>query len=289
MAQVIATNSLSLLVQNNLNRSQKALNQSIERLSSGHRINSAKDDAAGLAISDRMTSQISGLRQADRNINDGISLIQTADSALGIVTDNVQRIRDLVVQAANGTYSAEDRQSINNEIDARISEISRLAGDTSFNQKSLLGGDDSSGEGSTVTLQVGAYDGQTVSLHLMNVHTISNALKGGADKDLSSSGNALISADGKLQDNALKLVDAQIKAVDRTRSVLGAQQNSLSSTVDSNAAAATNLSAAQSQILDADYAAEVSAMSTAQIRIEMGQKVLAQANAIPRNVLSLLQ
>lgn len=289
MAQVIATNSLSLLVQNNLNRSQKALNQSIERLSSGHRINSAKDDAAGLAISDRMTSQISGLRQADRNINDGISLIQTADSALGIVTDNVQRIRDLVVQAANGTYSAEDRQSINNEIDARISEISRLAGDTSFNQKSLLGGDDSSGEGSTVTLQVGAYDGQTVSLHLMNIHTISNALKGGADKDLSSSGNALISADGKLQDNALKLVDAQIKAVDRTRSVLGAQQNSLSSTVDSNAAAATNLSAAQSQILDADYAAEVSAMSTAQIRIEMGQKVLAQANAIPRNVLSLLQ
>ncbi|WP_414502407.1 flagellin [Zymobacter sp. IVIA_5232.4 C2] len=286
MAQVIATNSLSSLVQNNLNKSQKALNQSIERLSSGRRINSAKDDAAGLSIANRMTSQVNGLKQANRNANDGLSMMQTAESALGTVTDNIQRIRDLVVQAKNGTYNDENRQSINNEIDTRISEIARISGDTSFNQKTLLG---SSSDTQSVNIQIGAFDGQTLSLKLMDVSTISKALKGGDGTDLTSAGNALIDADGKLKDNALTLIDTQLKAVDRTRSSLGAQQNSLESIINSNATSATNLSAARSQIVDADYAAEVSAMSTAQIQLEMGQKVLAQANSSQQNVLSLLK
>lgn len=286
MAQVIATNSISQFVQNNLNKSQKALNQSIERLASGRRINSARDDAAGLAISDRMTSQINGLNQANRNANDGLALMQTAESALGSVTDNIQRIRTLVVQASNGTYNDENRQSINNEIDLRISEIARIGKDTSFNQNPLLG---SSAGSQTINIQIGAFDGQTLGVTLMDVSTISSALKGEADADLSNPGNAMIGADGKLKDNALKLIDAQIKAVDSTRSVLGAKQNVLESIIGSNADTATNLAAARSQITDADYAEEVSAMTTAQIRLEMGQKVLAQANALPQNVLSLLK
>ena len=289
MAQVIATNSLSLFVQQNLDKAQKSLNQSIARLSSGSRINSAQDDAAGLAISDGMLSQSNGLYQANRNANDGISLVQTADSALGVVTDNIQRIRDLVVQGANGTYTNEDRQGINNEINARISEIARLSRDTAFNQQSLLGSADGSatGEGLTVNIQIGAYDGQTLALKMMNVSTISTALKGRADD--SGAGNALIDADGHMQANALSLIDKQIKSVDNTRSVLGAKYNSLDSIIDSNGVSAANLSAARSQIMDADYAAEVSAMSKAQILMEMGQKVLAQVNAIPQNVLSLLK
>ena len=289
MAQVIATNTLSQLTQNNLDKSQKAQNQAIERLSSGQRINSAKDDAAGLAISDRMTSQVNGLKQANRNANDGMSMAQTAESALGAVTDNLQRVRELIVQAANGTYTDEDRKSINNEIDARLQEVDRIGKDTTFNQKQLLGqGDDASvAYNSSFTLQIGAFDGQTISLNLTDVRGVATALKG--NTDYTSVGNKLINASGELQTDALKTVDAQIKSIDSVRSTLGAQQNRLQSTVESNAATATNLSAARSQISDADYAAEVSAMSTAQILQQAGQNVLSQANAVPQNVLSLLK
>ena len=297
MAQVIATNTLSQLTQNNLDKSQKAQNQAIERLSSGQRINSAKDDAAGLAISDRMTSQVNGLKQANRNANDGMSMAQTAESALGAVTDNLQRVRELVVQAANGTYTDEDRQSINNEIDARLQEVDRIGKDTTFNQKQLLGNGETDykaldpANDLTVKLQIGAFDGQTINLQLTDVRTVAANLKG-AGTSFSTAGNQLIDKDGKLQSGAkgaLATLDEQIKAIDSTRSTLGAQQNRLESTVESNAATATNLSAARSQISDADYAAEVSAMSTAQILQQAGQNVLSQANSVPQNVLSLLK
>lgn len=295
MAQVIATNTLSQLTQNNLDKSQKAQNQAIERLSSGQRINSAKDDAAGLAISDRMTSQVNGLKQANRNANDGMSMAQTAESALNAVTDNLQRVRDLTVQAKNGTYKPEDRQSINNEINARLEEIDRIGKDTSFNGQQLLGTNTTGSftgatfdatSGSKIDLQIGAFDGQTISLNLTDVRGIAKGLKGG---DATNAGNALIDADGKVSDTALDAIDKQIKSVDNTRSTLGAQQNRLESTVESNAATATNLSAAKSQISDADYASEVSAMSTAQILQQAGQNVLSQANSVPQNVLSLLK
>ena len=294
MAQVIATNTLSQMTQNNLDKSQKAQNQAIERLSSGQRINSAKDDAAGLAISDRMTSQVNGLKQANRNANDGMSMAQTAESALSAVTDNLQRVRDLTVQAKNGTYTAEDRQSINNEINARLEEIDRIGKDTSFNGQQLLGtsttgsftgGTFDATSGSKIDLQIGAFDGQTISLNLTDIRGIAKDLKG-TD---ANGGNSLISGDGVVSASALDNIDAKIKSVDSTRSALGAQQNRLESTVESNAAAATNLSSAKSQISDADYAAEVSAMSTAQILQQAGQNVLSQANQVPQNVMSLLK
>ncbi|WP_414501638.1 flagellin [Zymobacter sp. IVIA_5232.4 C2] len=294
MAQVIATNTLSQLTQNNLDKSQKAQNQAIERLSSGQRINSAKDDAAGLAISDRMTSQVNGLKQANRNANDGMSMAQTAESALSAVTDNLQRVRELTVQAKNGTYTDEDRQSINNEIDARLQEVDRIGKDTTFNGKQLLGSSDTTYSGTaqtadqlTTKLQIGAFDGQTISLTLTDVRSTAATLKGGNDQTVA--GNALIDSTGKVSDSALSTLDAQIKAIDSTRSTLGAQQNRLESTVESNSATATNLSAAKSQISDADYASEVSAMSTAQILQQAGQNVLSQANSVPQNVLSLLK
>ena len=310
MAQVIATNTLSQMTQNNLDKSQKAQNQAIERLSSGQRINSAKDDAAGLAISDRMTSQVNGLKQANRNANDGMSMAQTAESALGSVTDNLQRIRDLTVQAKNGTYTKEDRQSINNEINARLEEIDRIGKDTSFNGQQLLGTNDSKAfggktfdakAGSQIDLQIGAFDGQTITLNLTDVRKIATDLKGATGGDAgkttdpkaptapASSGNTLIDENGKVNDKALSSIDAQIHSIDSTRSTLGAQQNRLESTVESNSAAATNLSSARSQISDADYASEVSAMSTAQILQQAGQNVLSQANQVPQNVLSLLK
>ena len=294
MAQVIATNTLSQLTQNNLDKSQKAQNQAIERLSSGQRINSAKDDAAGLAISDRMTSQVSGLKQANRNANDGMSMAQTAESALNAVTDNLQRIRDLTVQAKNGTYKADDRQSINNEINARLEEIDRIGKDTSFNGQQLLGtstadsfkGEDFSAS-SKVDLQIGAFDGQTITLNLTDARSIAKDLKG--ESNVGTTSNTLVSDQGVISDTALKSIDEKIKSIDNTRSTLGAQQNRLESTVESNAATATNLAAAKSQISDADYASEVSSMSTAQILQQAGQNVLSQANSVPQNVLSLLK
>jgi flagellin len=160
MAQVINTNALSMTAQNNLNKSQNALGTSIERLSSGLRINSAKDDAAGMAISNRMTAQINGLTQASRNANDGISIAQTTEGALNEINDNLQNIRRLTVQAQNGSNSESDRQSIQNEINARLEEINRIAEQTEFNGIKVLNADQ------TLTIQVGANDGQTIDIQL---------------------------------------------------------------------------------------------------------------------------
>ena len=220
-------------------------------------------------------------------------MAQTAESALSSVTENLQRVRDLTVQAKNGTYTKEDRQSINNEIDARLEEVDRIGRDTSFNGLQLLGTKDiapfddhgfDATSGSKVDLQIGAFDGQTISLYLTDVRTIAYDLKGNG-----TVGNTLIAEDGTVTKSALATIDKQIQSVDKTRSTLGAQQNRLESTVESNSAAATNLSSAKSQISDADYASEVSAMSTAQILQQAGQNVLSQANQVPQNVLSLLK
>ncbi|WP_019450525.1 flagellin FliC [Cupriavidus sp. BIS7] len=166
MSMVINTNSLSLMTQNNLNNSQSSLNTAIQRLSSGLRINSAKDDAAGLAIANRMTSNINGLTQAQRNANDGISLAQTTEGALTEVTNNLQRIRDLSVQAANGTNTASDLKSIQDEITQRMAEIDRLSAQTDFNGVKVL-----SSTTKPVNIQVGAQDGQTISVNLQEIST----------------------------------------------------------------------------------------------------------------------
>ncbi|MBP2156348.1 MULTISPECIES: FliC/FljB family flagellin [Erwinia] len=431
MAQVINTNSLSLITQNNINKNQSALSTSIERLSSGLRINSAKDDAAGQAIANRFTSNIKGLTQAARNANDGISLAQTTEGALSEINNNLQRVRELTVQAQNGTNSDSDLTSIQDEITSRLSEIDRVSGQTQFNGVNVLSSNNS------LKIQVGANDGQTISIDLQKIDSSTlglggysvggNAVKTGASLteigdgtaapqtvDLTAAATSLSTATGKtisadsltlhnLQDSTgaatanyvvksgsdyyaasvdattgdvtlntvdvtyddddkgvaaatqtgslikvgttaagvntaytvvdgknyeatgglansgtatatsvtatvelsgaaatatfagaasadpLALLDKAIAQVDTFRSSLGAVQNRLDSAVTNLNNTTTNLSSAQSRIQDADYAVEVSNLSKAQIVQQAGNSVLAKANQVPQQVLSLLQ
>lgn len=422
MAQVINTNSLSLLTQNNLNKSQSALGTAIERLSSGLRINSAKDDAAGQAIANRFTSNIKGLSQASRNANDGISIAQTTEGALNEINNNLQRVRELSVQAANGSNSGSDLKSIQDEIDQRLNEINRVAEQTDFNGKKVLSQD------GLLTIQVGANDGETITIDLQKIDKtelgldkldvtkgIATTVSSGAsvvgdvkiaaadfdnakttggpaadklsltkddkgnyfvkdvtatakyyaatvdmttgkisfdsDKDVTATagtppavttlsrevkfdgadlkadqslvkykddkgkdlyaiqtldkdGNATFksvtfAADGKTTEGTavdlaanvdpLAKIDDALKTVDAFRSQLGAVQNRFESAITNLGNTVNNLSSARSRIEDSDYATEVSNMSRAQILQQAGTSVLAQANQVPQNVLSLLR
>ena len=277
---VINTNLLSLTTQNNLNKSQSSLGTAIERLSSGLRINSAKDDAAGQAIANRMNAQIKGMNQASRNANDGISLIQTAEGNLNEINTNLQRVRELSVQAANGTNDTTDIDSIEAEITQRLEEIDRLANSATFNGKKLFNDAD-------VTIQVGA--GATTN---DTIKITKDALIKATSSDL----NTELKSDGSIDlgDNTkaqafVTAVDAALKKVDGARSNLGAIQNRLESTINNLNNSVNNLSAAQSRIQDADYATEVSNMSRSQILQQAGTSVLSQANQVPQTMLSLLR
>lgn len=414
MPQVINTNALSLTAQNNLNKSQGALGTAIERLSSGLRINSAKDDAAGQAISNRFTASITGLSQASRNANDGISIAQTTEGALNEINDNLQNIRRLTVQAENGTNSASDRQSIQDEIDARMSEINRISEQTEFNGVKVLSKDQK------LTIQVGSNDGQAIDIELnkmdsstlgmdgftvtsgVDTSTLSAATTVDVDVDVKSdmsnvtdangtpktvddvvqgddgkvyvksgadyyeatanangdglsfdsskaattgvtmgssvagdsvtvsqtadttalAGGSLMSdgegnyyvqsASGGLTeasfdnqgnvtdskkavnttqatDDPLEKIDDALAQVDKLRSGLGAVQNRFDSVISNLNSTVNNLSESRSRILDADFASEVSEMSRANILQSAGTSVLAQANQVPQNVLSLLR
>lgn len=267
MAQIINTNILSLNAQRNLTTSQGALQTSLQRLSSGLRINSAKDDAAGLAISERFTTQIRGLNQAVRNANDGISLAQTAEGALSEVTNNLQRIRELAVQAANATNSAEDRLALDAEVQTLIEEIGRVADSATFNGVPLLNAT------ADLTFQVGANVGDTVTVSTVDV---SGVISG--DVEDVAGANSLITA-----------VDTALGTVNSTRADFGAIQNRFESIVRSLQTAAENLSASRSRIMDADFAAETAALTRAQILQQAGVAMLAQANAAPQSVLNLLR
>ncbi|EXU76270.1 FliC/FljB family flagellin [Erwinia mallotivora] len=426
MAQVINTNSLSLITQNNINKNQSALSTSIERLSSGLRINSAKDDAAGEAIVNRFTSNINGLTQASRNANDGISAAQTTEGALSEINNNLQRVRELTVQAQNGTNSDSDLTSIQDEIKSRLDEIDRVSGQTQFNGVNVLAKD------GTMKIQVGSNDGESISIDLQKIDSSTLGLKGfsvdknalslgdsitqvgsaasgtmstvdlsdvasglgvaasglslhnvldkngnatstyvvssgsdnysvsvgssgkvelnktevdysdstngvssgvmtgqaikvGADasgnavgfvtvqgkdysvaasgianggdtatsgssniNDISNTGNTSLYT-GTSTSDPLALLDKAIAQVDKFRSSLGAVQNRLDSAITNLSNTTTNLSEAQSRIQDADYATEVSNLSKAQIIQQAGNSVLAKANQVPQQVLSLLQ
>ncbi|MDP9768832.1 FliC/FljB family flagellin [Kosakonia cowanii] len=420
MSQVINTNALSLVAQNNLNKSQDSLGTAIERLSSGLRINSAKDDAAGQAISNRFTANINGLTQASRNANDGISIAQTTEGALNEINDNLQNIRRLSVQAQNGTNSDSDRQSIQDEIDARLDEINRISEQTEFNGVKVLSKDQK------LSIQVGSNDGQTIDIELnqmdsstlgMSDFTVANGIDkttltassgtvkvdSGFDYDTSnftdtSSGTAVTSIDDIVVDDSgavfakkgselyavtedpttgeisfdssvdasgsvtgsttsvngenmmkdqavdmtaitaaggilledgegnyyvddgagnlteatidtttwtatdtgkavsttqattdpLTKIDEALAQVDEMRSGLGAVQNRFASVISNLNNTVNNLSESRSRILDADFASEVSEMSRANILQSAGTTVLAQANQVPQNVLSLL-
>lgn len=396
---VINTNITAMIGQQNLGKSQSALQTSMERLSSGLRINSAKDDAAGQAIANRMTAQITGLSQAQRNANDGISVAQTAEGALNQVNDNLQRVRELAVQSQNGTNSADDLKSIQAEIDQRLTEIDRISEQTDFNGVKVLA------DNQSLSIQVGANDGESIDISLseitsrtlnldsFNVNgpqgaltaqtggttaemqdaygettaiadstvaesgagdlaarlgvaagsvvftgtaqtdeagnwyaevTItaastaeSNSLKAlGFDLDATESGTYFIAVEPSEADvttaattaafsldtanislsdlsagrtsNPMAALDSALESVDELRSDLGAIQNRFESAIDNLQTNQTNLSAARSRIEDADYAVEVSNMTRAQILQQAGTSVLAQANQVPQNVLSLL-
>ncbi|EOW6771552.1 flagellin domain-containing protein [Cronobacter muytjensii] len=275
---VINTNLLSLTTQTNLNKSQSALGTAIERLSSGLRINSAKDDAAGQAIANRMTSQVKGMTQAARNANDGISLVQTAEGNLNEINTNLQRIRELAVQAANDTNGTTDLASINTEISQRLEEIDRIAGSANFNGKKLL-----DGSATDFNIQVGAGTGTSDTITI-KTDALIDAKATSLDAGLTGSiGN---NSDAK---NFIDAADKAIAAVDTARSNMGAIQNRFESTINNLNNSINNLSAAQSRIQDADYATEVSNMSRAQILQQAGTSVLSQANQVPQSMLSLLR
>lgn len=274
MAQVINTNIQSLNAQRNLNSSQATLSVSLQRLSSGLRVNSAKDDAAGLAISERMNAQIRGMNMAIRNTNDGISLAQTAEGALGAVTNMLQRMRELSVQSANVTNSATDRTSLNNEFQQLGSEITRTISTAQFNGLSIL-----AGNAGAQAFQVGANNGETVTITTtdMSGNGDVTAVTG---TDITSVGNATA---------AITLIDTALNTVNAERSLYGAAQTRFETIVSTLTLSAENTSAARSRIIDADFASETANLTRAQILQQAGVAMLAQANALPNNVLTLLR
>ena len=308
---VINTNTLSLTTQNNLSKSQSSLGTAIERLSSGLRINSAKDDAAGQAIANRFTSNINGLTVAARNANDGISLAQTAEGALSEINNNLQRVRDLTVQAQNSSNSASDIDSIQAEVNQRMEEINRVTSQTDFNGIKVL----NTGSGSTdYSFQVGSKDAETIAITISSSDGYNLAKSGASGAALNTrtmasgdtvngnvrsteavgfdvlKGSVTGGASGAASGTTpLADIDAAIKSVDSQRSLLGASQNRFESTITNLNNTVNNLSAARSRIQDSDYATEVSNMSRAQILQQAGSSVLAQANQVPQTMLSLLR
>lgn len=283
MSMIINTNVASLTSQRLLSNTTNSLQTSMERLSSGLRVNSAKDDAAGLAISDGMTSQIRGMTVAIRNANDGISMAQTAESAMGSITETMQRMRDLAVQASNfGAVSASDRDKLQTEFKQLGSEIGRIIKNTEFNGKKVLNG---SLQG--VNFQVGA---NTNSDNQISI-TVSDLAQASGIKSLFSTGAVSIGGSAASADtrNAVNAIDNALKKIDTFRSTLGAIQNRFSTTVGNLQSSIENQSAARSRIMDADFATETSNLSRSQILQQAGTAMLAQANQSSQTVLSLLR
>jgi len=285
MSMFINTNVSSLNSQRNLMNTNKALDTAYQRLSSGLRINSAKDDAAGLQISNRLTSQINGLNQGNRNANDGISLAQTAEGAMEEITGMFQRMRVLAEQSANGSNTNADRSALQQEVKQLATEINRIAKDTTFGGTKLLNGTYKG------VFQVGADAKQTISFSLTQANGFS--ISGINAAATAGGGFAAISTLSiSTQDNAqsvLGAVDKMIAGVDRKRAELGAIQNRMESTIRNQANIAENLSSARSRVRDADFAVETAALTQYNILQQAASTVLAQANQRPNGALSLLR
>ena len=272
----VNTNLASLTAQRSLSNSQSTLETAFERLSTGKRINSAVDDAAGLAISQTLTSKVNGLNQAVRNANDGISIVQIAEGALDEVTTILQRMRDLAVQSANDSLSGTERAYLDTEADKLESALNDVVGAAKFGSTSLLGGGFASGK----TFQVGADNGDTMTI---TINTVSAATLTVEDADIVLGGTS-----GQAQ-TAISVIDAALAQVASDRASLGAVQSQLESTVRNLANVAENTAAARGRILDTDYAAETANLTKAQILQQASTAILAQANAQPQSVLALLQ
>ncbi|TFF74467.1 flagellin [Aeromonas taiwanensis] len=286
MAMFINTNTSSLNAQRNLMNTSKSMDTSYTRLASGLRINSAKDDAAGLQISNRLTSQINGLDQGNRNANDGISLAQTAEGAMDEVTGMLQRMRTLAQQSANGSNSAKDREALQKEVNQLGSEINRISQDTTFAGTKLLDGSYGG------TFQVGADANQTISFSLsqaggFSISGISTAAGGAAATVFAGATSIDITAQSTAQ-AVLGAVDSMLEVVDGKRAELGAVQNRLDSTIRNQANISENVSAARSRIRDADFATETANMTKQNILQQAASSILAQANQRPQSALQLL-
>ena len=280
MALYVNTNTSSINAQRNLNKSTNALSSSYTKLASGNRINSAKDDAAGLQIADRMTSQINGLTQGNRNANDGISLCQTAEGALDEVTNMLQRMRTLAVQSANGTNSSAERTAINEEAKQLTAEIKRIGDGTMFG-----GTGNAVFENKTTTFQVGA-DNNKDSRITLNRLAMSGIL-GGSATPVNIDAKIKLSAQDKAQ-SAISNIDDMLKHVDSYRAKLGATQNRLESTISNQENVIENVSDARSRIKDVDYASETAKMAQQQILQQASTAMLSQANQKNSIALNLL-
>ena len=289
MAQTINTNLVSLNAQRNLSSSQSALATSMQRLSSGLRVNGAKDDAAGLAIAERMNTQVRGMSVATRNANDAISLAQTAEGALGKVGDIFQRMRELAVQAANGTNSTTDRASLNEEFTQLAQEATRTLGGTQFNNQNILATTAAS------TFQIGANNVTDVDQITVAAFTwtaaagVTDVLGTSILTGTSGPTLAISGSDGSAAITALASLDTAINTINSQRGTFGAIQNRFENVVATLMVASENQSAARSRIMDADYAAETANLSRASILQQAGNAMVAQANQLPQQVLSLLR
>ncbi len=279
MPQTINTNLASLNAQRNLASSQTSLMTSMQRLSSGLRVNSAKDDAAGLAIAERMNAQVRGMQVAIRNANDAISLAQTAEGAIGKIGDALQRMRELAVQSANGTNNAGDRANLQTEFLELQNEVARLVNGTQFNGTNLFDGTTAS-----FTFQIGAGTtaNDTITINGTDLTTAVRDAIGAPTLDISG-------ATGAGAVTAINAIDAAIDQVTTSRALYGAAQNRFETVVMNLQVSAENLTAARSRIMDADYAIETASLSRAQILQQAGNAMVAQANQLPQNVLKLLQ
>jgi flagellin len=274
MPMTINTNLVSMNAQRNLSGSQSSLATSMQRLSSGMRINSAKDDSAGLAIAERMGAQVRGMNVAVRNANDAISMAQTAEGALGKVGDMLQRMRELAVQSANATNGTSDRANLDAEYQELGAEIGRTLSATKFNGQAIVGAD----AGAKV-FQVGANAGETITVTTTNMATNGDitAATGGALTDAATSTAALTA------------IDTALDTLNGERALYGATQNRFESVIGVLQVSAENQAAAKSRITDADFAAETANLSRAQILQQAGSAMVAQANQLPQQVLSLLR
>ena len=281
MASTINTNLPSLNAQRNLSASQGSLTTSMQRLSSGLRVNSAKDDAAGLAIAERMQTQVRGMNVAIRNANDGISLAQTAEGALGKIGDNLQRMRELAVQAANDTNDVKDRTALNDEYRELAAENARVIANTKFNGQSLLTG--TGGNGGNFEFQIGANtqaDNQVTITTADMIAALTAATQGSTASLGSTAATAL---------TAMTALDEALEKVNSQRSKFGAAQNRFDAIISNLQVSSENQAAARGRIIDADFAIESANLARAQILQQAGTAMLAQANQMPQSVLKLLQ
>lgn len=283
---VINTNANATITANALSRNERAMSQSMERLSTGMRINSAADDAAGLAISSKLTSQINGLNQASRNANDASSMIQTADGAAIEIDNMLQRMRELSVQSANGTNTTEDIANLDIEFLALATEIDRIVDATEWNGMTILDG--ASGSSGEFTFQIGANDGQTLTVDFSDFNLAAGASGTPMASDLSGAATTVPTITTSTA-NIIDTLDNAIAGVASQRATFGAAINRLAYTVDNLANVSQNTSSSRSQIQDANYASETTELARTQIIQQAGTAMLSQANQQAQSVLALLK